>query len=136
MKYKAGDEVRIMWGGKRGKKGRVATVNSSYTAPYPYGVTFSDSDQVCAYNENELAIWEEPTKTEDKVNHPSHYTWLPNGVEVIDLIEHLITNRGNAVKYLCRAGRKNPDTELEDLRKALWYVEREIKRVEKAKSNG
>lgn len=72
----------------------------------------------------------------DPVNHPDHYTWLPNGIEVIDLIEHLITNRGNAVKYLCRAGRKNPDTELEDLNKALWYVQREIKRVEKAKANG
>ncbi len=63
----------------------------------------------------------------DPVNHPSHYTQFP--VEVIDLVEHLNFNRGNAVKYLCRAGAK--DDKLQDLQKAKWYVEREIERVKK-----
>ncbi|WP_424216375.1 DUF3310 domain-containing protein (plasmid) [Streptomyces sp. BI20] len=68
----------------------------------------------------------------DAVNHPAHYAvgWS-NGAEVIDLTEHLVFNRGNAVKYLCRAGKKAD--ELEDLRKALWYVNREINRVENVK---
>jgi hypothetical protein len=67
----------------------------------------------------------------DNVDHPSHYAdgWS-NGAEVIDITEHLNFNRGNAVKYIARAGKKNPDTELEDLRKAQWYINREIRRIE------
>ena len=66
----------------------------------------------------------------DPVNHPSHYAqgWS-NNAEVIDITEHLPFNRGNAVKYLARAGRKDPARELEDLRKARWYVDREIARL-------
>lgn len=67
----------------------------------------------------------------DPVNHPQHYAdgWT-NGAEVIDITEHLNFNRGNVVKYTARAGRKNPTTELEDLRKARWYLNREIARLE------
>jgi hypothetical protein len=118
--------------------GEVITVNGANTAPYPYGVRFESTPGIKrrqAFSEDELEPGKS-TEVVDNVNHPSHYTWLPNGLEVIDLIEHLMTNRGNAVKYLCRAGRKNPDTELEDLRKAAWYVEREIKRITKEKNRG
>lgn len=68
---------------------------------------------------------------EDVINHPSHYAdgWS-NGAEVIDITEHLNFNRGNAVKYLSRAGKKGgSEKELEDLQKALWYVTREIERL-------
>ena len=66
----------------------------------------------------------------DLVNHPSHYAvgWS-NGAEVIDITENLNFNRGNAVKYIARAGRKDPALEIEDLRKAQWYIEREIYRL-------
>ena len=64
----------------------------------------------------------------DVVNHPAHYTAYP--VEVIELTEHMNYCRGNIVKYVARAGLKSPDTELEDLRKAQWYIEREIARLE------
>lgn len=67
----------------------------------------------------------------DAVNHPSHYTAYP--VEVIELTEHLNFCRGNAVKYLCRAGLKSKDTEIEDLEKARWYLNREIERVKNAR---
>ena len=69
----------------------------------------------------------------DVVNHPAHYAegWS-NGAEVIDITENLNFNRGNAVKYLARAGKKDPARELEDLFKAQWYINREIKRVEAA----
>ena len=63
----------------------------------------------------------------DPVN-PDHYR--RHGIELIDIVEDLGYNRGNAVKYLVRAGVKNPDTELEDLMKAQWYVNREIARLE------
>lgn len=65
----------------------------------------------------------------DAVNHPAHYTAF--GAEVIEITEHLNFCRGNAVKYLARAGLKDPATELEDLRKAQWYLAREVARVER-----
>lgn len=66
----------------------------------------------------------------DNVSHPPHYTngWS-NGAEVIDLTEHLSFCAGNVVKYVCRAGRKDPDKYVEDLEKARWYLNREIERV-------
>ena len=66
----------------------------------------------------------------DNVNHPSHYT--SGKIEVIDFIEdkELGFHLGNAVKYISRAGRKNPDKTIEDLRKAVWYINRQIQRLE------
>ena len=66
----------------------------------------------------------------DTVSHPPHYAegWS-NGAEVIDLTEHLSFCAGNVVKYVCRAGRKDPDKYVEDLEKARWYFDREIERV-------
>ena len=69
----------------------------------------------------------------DAVNRPAHYTAYP--VEVIQLTEHLNFCRGNAVKYLARAGLKDPAREIEDLEKAAWYINREITRL-KGKANG
>ena len=71
----------------------------------------------------------------DPVNHPSHYTQFPN-VEVIEICRHLNFDRGNAVKYICRAGFKNPEKELEDLEKAMWYLKDEIARLEFMKGWG
>lgn len=64
----------------------------------------------------------------DNVNHPAHYQHY-KGLEVIDFTEQMNFNRGNAVKYIARAGIKNPDTEIEDLEKAQWYITREIERL-------
>jgi len=63
----------------------------------------------------------------DSVNHPNHYNSHPAGIECIDVVEHLPFNVGNAIKYLWRAGLKGD--EVEDLRKAAWYVYREIERL-------
>lgn len=63
----------------------------------------------------------------DPVNHPSHYTRHPSGVECIQVAEHLNFCRGNAIKYIWRAGEKGDA--VEDLRKAVWYLEREIARL-------
>jgi hypothetical protein len=66
----------------------------------------------------------------DPVSHPAHYAegWS-NGAEVIDITEHLNFNRGNAVKYISRAGKKSALHEVEDLQKAQWYLSREIERL-------
>ena len=69
---------------------------------------------------------------EDKINHPKHYTSHPSGVEAITICEHMNFNVGNAMKYLFRAGLK--DATLDDLKKARWYVTREIGRLEKSRS--
>ena len=65
----------------------------------------------------------------DPVNHPPHYNTHPAGVECIDVVEHMTFNLGNAVKYLWRAGLKG--NTVEDLRKAIWYINREIERYQK-----
>jgi len=62
------------------------------------------------------------------VNHPPHYKAY-KGFEVIDLTEQMNFNKGNAVKYICRAGLKDSEPEIQDLRKAIWYLEREIWRI-------
>jgi hypothetical protein len=79
--------------------------------------------------DNELIIG---THGHDPVNHPSHYSqgWS-NGAEVIDIVEHLNFCRGNAVKYIARAGKKDQAKEIEDLEKAQWYLNREIERLKK-----
>lgn len=65
----------------------------------------------------------------DMVNHPSHY--IKGGIETIDFIEAKRLNycRGNVIKYVTRAGMKDPEKELEDLRKAEFYLRREITKL-------
>lgn len=64
---------------------------------------------------------------QDTVNHPTHYTSHPSGVECIQVTEHMTFCVGNAMKYLWRAGLKG--AKLEDLKKARWYIDREIQRL-------
>ena len=72
----------------------------------------------------------------DPVNHPSHYT--KGKIEVADFIadQKLNFDRGNAVKYVCRAGSKNSEKEIEDLEKAIWYINHEIKMLKGDIENG
>jgi hypothetical protein len=78
-------------------------------------------------------------------NHPPHYNQNPSGIECIEVVRHLNFNVGNAIKYLWRAGHKKPDgvagvelhgelsqaqlKEIEDLKKAAWYIADEINRL-------
>ena len=75
---------------------------------------------------------EDPTKNRpgnDPVNHPAHYT--RGKIEVLTFIEDqgLGYHLGQVIKYVCRAGHKDPATYKEDLRKAAFYLQREIDRV-------
>lgn len=63
-----------------------------------------------------------------KVDHPDHYNWTD--IECIDVIEHMSFNLGNAVKYIWRNGRKENEPHIDDLNKAIWYIEREIQRTQ------
>lgn len=60
----------------------------------------------------------------DPVNHPKHYTAHPSGIECIQVTRHFNFCLGNAIKYIWRAGLK--DDAVEDLRKAIWYIQEEI----------
>lgn len=71
------------------------------------------------------------TQSEDpneNVNHPRRYNAHLSKIECIELIEHLPTNFGNAVKYVWRCGLKTTETPLRDLKSARWYVLRELQR--------
>jgi hypothetical protein len=73
-----------------------------------------------------------PIKIE-QVNHPQHYGGKNNEYEAIKVIDawDLGFSLGNAIKYINRAGKKRKDTELEDLKKALWYIQHHIENIEK-----
>ena len=88
---------------------------------------------------------EETVVIEDKVNHPSHYTWLKQlcGIEVIDITRHLDFDLGNAIKYILRAGKKPINKSnfnlnvaaIQDLKKAMWYINDKINMLEDEYNN-
>lgn len=73
----------------------------------------------------------------EKVHHPVHYTWLKEkcGIEVIDITRHLDFDKGNAIKYILRSGYKEEEgyssiqKEIEDIQKAIWYLNDKIKQL-------
>ena len=71
----------------------------------------------------------EKVKRPGAIGKRSYYSF-PNGVEAEDICRYLSFNLGNVVKYVCRAGRKDPKKKALDLRKAMDYLENEIKRME------
>lgn len=83
-------------------------------------------------------ILKELDERQERVSHPSHYLWLKElcGVEVIDITRHLDFDTGNAVKYLLRhqhkseKGYTDKDKAIEDLKKAIWYIQDRIKMLE------
>ena len=80
-------------------------------------------------------------KEKESVNHPKHYNSHPSGVECIDIIRHYCYDIGAAIKYLWRAGLKTEegmtdrDKEIEDLRKAIWYINDRIRQIQTESSN-
>ena len=71
------------------------------------------------------------SENKEQVDHPKHYNH--GKFEVIDVIEDwgVDFHIGNVIKYVSRAGRKTDDTEIQDLKKALWYLQRKIELLEK-----
>ena len=115
-------------------------------------VIYADDDRVIVEKEDSskysswdidtfLEYWipykEDNRTSDDKVNHPSHYTWLKDlcGIEVIDITRWLPADISNAVKYLLRQGHKheegmsNNQKAIEDCKKAIWYINDYINNV-------
>lgn len=104
---------------------KVTTDNGNYLSNYT-----NTQDRSCNPKNTEIKI-----SCEEKVNHPSHYTWLKNlcDIEVIDITRHMDFNLGNSIKYILRSGHKKEEgytdkqKTIEDLKKAIWYLNDEIK---------
>lgn len=83
------------------------------------------SEVPCDYDFEMGAQYDDDAQQDsDPVNHPKHYTYHPSGIECIQITEHMSFCLGNAIKYLWRADLKL--NAIEDMRKAIWYIEREI----------
>jgi hypothetical protein len=123
----------------KGSAGKVLSIHPEHGHPYRVQLL---SGEVFAFQAGELAPYgdakrllakaKHPASVSDPVNHPSHYTAY-KGVEVIQLTEQMNFNKGNAVKYVARAGLKSAVTEIQDLEKARWYINREIERLKGSK---
>lgn len=80
---------------------------------------------------NKLLLTDEP----DNVNHPKHYISHPSGIECIEITRYYPFSIGNAIKYILRAGHKQDASltdnqkEIEDLKKAIWYIKDRIKQL-------
>lgn len=70
----------------------------------------------------------EITSKHDTINHPKHFTNHPSGIECIEIARHMNFNLGNALKYIWRCELKN--NKVEDLKKAIFYINDEIKKEE------
>ena len=102
-----------------------------------YGVVLindnGDRCMVCIGNIRNY--FELPIDEPDNVNHPGHYTSHPSGIECIEITRHYPFSIGNAIKYLWRAGLKKDASltdnqkEIEDLKKAIWYIKDRIKQL-------
>ena len=88
--------------------------------PFAGWVQYSDDTVVPAITAKQA----EKLITNDQVNHPKHYTSHPSGVECIEITRHMGYNLGNAVKYIWRCDLKRDA--IEDLRKAIWYLQDEL----------
>jgi hypothetical protein len=73
--------------------------------------------------------WVDCKEEDDVVNKPKHYTEHPSGIECIQVTEHMDFNLGNAIKYIWRCDLKKDA--IEDLKKAKWYIDREISKRER-----
>lgn len=92
---------------------------------------YKELDQIILENSENFAIPESWLK-DDPVNHPSHYVAHPSGIECIEITRHHDFTIGNAIKYLWRAGLKDSDNEVQDLKKAIWYIQDKINQLEKS----
>ena len=102
----------------------------------PIGGVFTHEKNVEACKEAYEIIMSLRGSAHDSVNHPSHYN--KGTIEVWDFISDWKLNfdRGNAIKYICRAGSKDPNKEIQDLEKAIEYINHEIKMLKGETENG
>ena len=133
MKFKIGDHARVT---DRACMhfDEVGTVTSIDGDDFPFGVEgLGDYAGPVWFRDHELILAEAPEVAHsDAVNHPAHYGGEDDPYEAIKVIEAwaLGFHLGNTVKYIARAGKKSGQSILQDLRKARWYIDRLIQKLE------
>lgn len=101
-----------------------------------HGICWTQADVLRHRAETQAAVTTGQQIDPAGVNHPAHYNSDPSGVECIQVVRHRTFNVGNAMKYLWRAGLKvelggDPaEKQIQDLKKAAWYIQDEIERLE------
>lgn len=129
--FKVGDRVHLVgdgeWPGWPGvsRFGVVVEVTPEWVFVDHDAPSAADRQQHCGWRRWSLEMVE---SAPDPVNHPAHYTQYP--VEVIEITKHLDFPRGNVVKYVTRSPHKG--SEVEDLKKARWYLDLAIEMAEKS----
>lgn len=118
------------------KRDLIDTISEIYKFANFYGYTFNqiaDESKLMMSKANNVIVTDNNDNSydaiivHDSVNHPIHYNNNPSGVECIDVIRHMMCNQANAIKYLWRMNDKGDP--IENLEKAKWYIEDEIKRL-------
>lgn len=113
---------------------------SCFTCIYEHYSEFDVPCFECVRSHGSVECWKPKNGIDDvehdSVNHPFHYN--KGNIEVWDFIsdQGLNFDRGNAIKYICRAGTKDPDKEIQDLKKAIEYINHEIKMLKGETDNG
>lgn len=119
-------------------KGKKYTIIGFYDSRYGVVVLNDNKTESHICNDLVKCFFTLPT-SHDNVNHPSHYTSHPSGIECIEITRHYCFDIGNAIKYLWRAGLKkdasleDKEKEIEDLNKAIWYIKDRIKQLKENK---
>lgn len=111
-----GAKIRAAWAWKKNMKDLAVEADKRH-------------EELDAFQRIRISKVKLPLGLHNSVNHPKHYTSHPSGIECIQITEHMGFCLGNAVKYLWRADLK--DDAIEDMRKAIWYIEREIAKRQK-----
>ena len=115
-----GDTVLVMFGDYRETQPRTLVSRLQEDEPFYPGWVTRCKDGFGVVRDTDILL--DVDAAEDVVNHPSHYTSHPSGLECYDITRHLDFTTGNAVKYLWRSSLKGKA--LEDLEKAEWYINR------------
>lgn len=140
--FKPGDKVTIKdeYANKNWKLGDIfIVVEPRDTWSGRVSVAYDSAGKENGWMEDYFELVEDAVPTHDRVNHPEHYISDPSGVECIQITRHRNFNIGNAIKYLWRNGLKTSsadpkEKQIEDLKKAVWYINDEIARLEKEKA--
>lgn len=132
--FKLGDRIKNKLSGHHGTVVSERPDDNSFDVQYDGGVlactywhSLNPQEYIELVSTNGALAMPEPKS--DVVSHPQHYN--QGKIEVIEFIEDKKLNyhKGNAIKYISRAGIKNKAKEIEDLRKAIWYLQREIEQL-------
>ena len=131
-------EIGSVWRSK--EDGELVYIESNDPSDLPYNISFSPLGDADLYANDTKGFLGQYGFVRDKVGcgdtlggaiNPQHYQSDPSGVQCIEISENWSFCLGNALKYMWRSGKKDSSKNIEDLQKAVWYIEREISRLDK-----